>query len=462
MGGLMLREMIKNFLKIFSMILIVIIYSFNSNALTIYEVIEKVVNNSPELRIIFERKNQVVEDFKENRSTYLPKIFLVYNREYQKNDPITNSINNSWDAINRFQLILEQRIFDMEQISKVMKSAQIVQSQEYQNQKLLESLIQLAIISYYDVVQSEYLVSIYREYFRQVKDIERLTTSMRQQGDATLGDLNLVQSRLASANSDLILMQANLEKARLKLAYLLNLIDQNKIVETQAILPELSSKDFYDLGDKIINFIPLTPEALLNQVLASNIDILILRSNLCAAGYDVEVQKARYLPVLNLTTELRSEENRTNVDFQRYAKITLEARYMIYDGGSRSAGVKKFSSALKELEYQYDILVRDTSDQSYSSLNQLRSYEQQRVSILKEIEASEEVDRVYAIQFQFATRSLNDRLDNLERIAQARRKLVQMDYSILVSRIQILITMGSFVNFFGFQNYLEVSNLKLC
>lgn len=163
-----------------------------------------------------------------------------------------------------------------------------------------------------------------------------------------------------------------------------------------------------------------------------------------------------------MITELRSEEERTNSSFDRYGKVSIEARYSIYEGGSRASGVRKYSSIIKEQEYQYDILVRDTSDKAFSALNILRSYEQQRISVLKEIETVEEVDRMYNMQFQFANRNLTDRLDNLERLTNARIKLVNVDYSILFSRLQILMLMGDFVEFFGFQNYLEVSNLKLC
>lgn len=439
-----------------------IFLSKSAYSLTVYEVIEKIVNNSPELRVIFEKKNQVVENYKDQRSAYLPQVYTIFNREYNKNDPLTSSMDSAWETYNKFQLMLEQRILDVEQMTRILSSAQVVQSQEFENQKLLESLIQLAVISYYDIIQSEYLVSVNKEYLRQVREIESLTMNMRFQGDATLGDVNLVQARLAAANSNLILSQANLDKVRLRLAYLLNLIDKNQIGQSAAILPELTNKDFYDLGDKIINMIPLTSEGLVNEVLTNNIDVLILRSNLCLSGYDLEVQKSRYLPVVNMIGELRSEEDRSGSGFTRYGKLTLEARYSIYDGGSREAGVRKFTSALKELEYQYDILIRDTSDKAFSTFNILRSYEQQRLSILKEIESTEEVDRIYNIQFQFASRSLIDRLDNLERLANSRAKLIQVDYSILNSRLQILLLMGSFVEFFGFQNYLETNSLKLC
>lgn len=448
--------------KIVFYVVIYLLVGTKAYSFTVYEVIEKIVNNSPELRIIFEKKNQAIEDYKAEKSAYMPQIYAILNREYNKNDPIVSSQESAWASSNKFQLILEQRLFDMEQVSRIVKSGQLLQSQEFENQKLLETLIQLAITAYYDVIQGEYVVSINKEYIKQIKDIEALTIQMRKQGDATLGDVNLVQSRLASANSNYVMAQSNLDKTKVRLSYLLNLVDKNQLVNNTNVLPDLSNKDFYDLGDKIVNLIPLTPDVLLNRVLASNIDILTFRSNLCVAGYDVEVQKTRYLPSVNFTTELNSEEQINSADFQRYLKATLEAKYTIYDGGSRASGVRKYTSALKELEYQYDVLVRDTSDQAYSALNLLTSYEQQRVSILKEIETTEEVDRVYSLQFKFATRSLLERLDNLERLTTSRTQLVNVDYNILITRINLLILMGSFVEFFGFQNYLEVSNLRLC
>lgn len=444
-------------------ILLFLLILFNkAYSLTVSEVIERVVNNSPELRVIFEKKNQSIEDYKDQRSAYLPQIYTILNREYQKDDPLTAPGETSYTSINKLQVFVEQRIFDMEQITKIIKQAQVVQTQEFENQKLLESLIQMAIAAYYDVIQAEYMTSIYKEYLRQVRDIEQLTISMRKQGDSTLADVNLAQSRVADANSELISAQANLDKVKLRLAYLLNLVEKNQLTQSGSVLPTLTDKDFYDLADKVIVALPLTPETLINRVLSNNVDILTLRSSLCSMGYDLEIQKSRYLPVVNLITELRSEEERTNSSFDRYGKVSIEARYSIYEGGSRASGVRKYSSIIKEQEYQYDILVRDTSDKAFSALNILRSYEQQRISVLKEIETVEEVDRMYNMQFQFANRNLTDRLDNLERLTNARIKLVNVDYSILFSRLQILMLMGDFVEFFGFQNYLEVSNLKLC
>jgi hypothetical protein len=41
-------------------------------------------------------------------------------------------------------------------------------------------------------------------------------------------------------------------------------------------------------------------------------------------------------------------------------------------------------------------------------------------------------------------------------------KLVSVDYAVLVSRIDILMQNGRLVEFFGFDNYLDFTNLKLC
>lgn len=433
-----------------------------SLSLSIFEVVEKVVNNSPELRVIFEKKNQALADYKEATSSYLPTFSMLFSREYVKRDPITSAGSSSFVGVNKFQLLVDQKIFDMEQVSRILKFSQGIQTSEFENQKLLEEIVRLAISSYYDIIQAEYLVTIYTEYLRQVKEVERITLDMRQQGSANLGDVNFVQSRLASANSNLLLYQANLDRSQLKLAYLLNLIDKDQQVEVAGVVPTLDSKDFYELGDKIISLIPLTAESLLSQIANNNLDLLVSRSALCEAAYDLEVQKARYLPTVDLASELKSEENRDLSGYDRSMSLSVKTKYTLYDGGSRNANNKKFASILKEAQYQYDILARDLSEQAYTALNQLKSSEQQRISILKEIEASEELDRVYNIQFQFASRTLTDRLDNLERLSNARAKLVQMDYSILNTRIEILSMMGFLIDFFGFQNYIEVSRLKLC
>ena len=80
MGGLVLKEIINFFVLLVSLSFML---ASNLNALTIYEAIEKVVNNSPELRIIFEKKNQVIEDYKETKSSYMPKVYFVFNKGCQ-------------------------------------------------------------------------------------------------------------------------------------------------------------------------------------------------------------------------------------------------------------------------------------------------------------------------------------------------------------------------------------------
>jgi outer membrane protein TolC len=194
----------------------------------------------------------------------------------------------------------------------------------------------------------------------------------------------------------------------------------------------------------------------------NNADLLYYRSELCSLGYSLEGQRGRMLPTVVMTGTLKNDENPDSVSYTRNFKLDLEARYYITNGGNTIAGIKRSQSALRELQYQYDQAVRDMRSLAYANFNQLRSLEQQRISILKEIEAAEEVDKVYTLQFKFAARNLTDRLDNLDRINAARMKLVSVDYAVLVSRIDILMQNGRLVEFFGFDNYLDFTNLKLC
>lgn len=435
-----------------------------SYALTINEVIEKVVNDSPELKIILEKRQQSLSDYKGAKASYLPSIYVDYLRTYNKADPLNDPSVSNWNGANKFQLILEQKIFDMQSLATIAKSSYAVQSQEFQNQTLLESLIQLAVTSYFDVIQAEYVYAVNNQFLQQVSSIEKLTYKMRSQGNATLGDVNLIKARLAEANTDYITSGANLDKVKARLSYLLNLASAtlDKEVSPSTLLPELTNKDFYDLADKMVSFLPLTSYELEKQAIRNNVDVLLIRSNLCEAGYKLEEQKSRYLPTITSTITLTNEDSSSTHAVDRNGKLELEARYYLYDGGARSSGVANAESGIRELEYSYDQKIRDLRDKAYYTFNQIKSLEQQRASILKQIDASEEVDRVYSQQFKFGTRNLTDRLDNIQRLAQARIKLISIDYSILIVRMDILSLQGQFVEFFGFQNYLDYNKLNLC
>lgn len=463
MGGWKLFQVIKK-TSLITLLFTSFFFVGIAHALSVEEVVEKVVNDSPELKIILEKRIQAVDDYKGNRASYLPSIYVDFVRKYEKTDPLNDATLSNWTGSNKFQIILEQKIFDLEALANIAKSSFLVQSQEFENQKMLESLIQLAVVAYYDVVQAQYVLSVNQQYYNDINAVSRLIYKMRSQGTATLGDLNLVQARLASANTTKITAAANLDKIKSRLAYLLNLVAQNNTTmdPPSAMLPDLTSKDFYDLADKMIAFLPVSANELEKSALRSNVDILLVRSNLCAAGYQLESTKSKYLPTISAMVTLKDEEQKSTASIDRTGKLELEAKYYLYDGGQRHASVDAAESAIRELEYNYDVKVRDIRDKAYSAFNQLRSLEKQRASILKEIEAAENIDRIYRQQFKFASRSLNDRLDNLDKLVQGRLKLINLDYDILQARITVLQLEGKFVEFFGFQNYLDYSKLHLC
>ncbi|KAL0263821.1 UNVERIFIED_CONTAM: hypothetical protein PYX00_011120 [Menopon gallinae] len=272
-----------------------LLYASTSYALTVNEVVEKVVNSAPELKIILEKREQAIANYKGSKALYLPSIYLDYIRKYEKADPLNNPSVNNWTGTNKFQLVLEQKIFDMNALASIARSSYMVQSQEFENQKLLESLILLAITSYFDIIQAEYVAAVNKEYLVEVSDIEKLVYKMRTQASA------------------------NLDKVKLRLAYLLNIVTQGTedSLSPSKLLPELSNKDFYDLADKMVSFLPITVNELQKEAIRNNVDILLIRSNLCAAGYRLEEQKAKYLPTIGATITLKDEEQKADNSIAR-------------------------------------------------------------------------------------------------------------------------------------------------
>ncbi len=455
-----MRKFLKSF--IYTLVLLVFIGKTNSFAISFEEALDEIVLNNPEIRLIIESREQVLRDYNIAKTSYSPSLYVTLSRIYEKDQPLLDPSVSDWASTNKFEAFFEQRLFDANVLGQIKRYKQLMYTEEYQNQKILEQLILTAIISYYDIIQAEYTVSIMRDYLRQIKEVERVVIAMYKNGDATLGDVNFTQSRVANSSSSYIAAYANLDKTKVRLAYLLGLVDPENEVDPKQVLPDLSSTDFFQLADQMMSYIPLTLDELNDEILKNNPDMKIVRSNICAAAYEVDSNRGSYLPTVKFLAELNNEEQESGTGYTRFGKFTLEARYDILDGGYRKETVKKTQSIMRELENTYAVLARDTRDTAFSLYTEIKSLERRRVAILKEIEATEEVDKVYSLQFKFATRNLTDRLDNLERMVNAKISLVSLDYDTLVTRISILQASGNLVNFFGFDELIEYRDGGLC
>ncbi len=441
---------------IYTLFALTLLAGNKSFAFSFEEALDEIVLNNPEIKLIIESREQAYRDYNISKTAYSPSLYVTLSRIYEKDQPLLDPAVSDWSSTNKFEAFFEQRLFDASVLGQIKKYKQLTYTEEYQNQKILEQLILTAVISYYDIIQAEYTVSIMREYLRQIKEVERVVIAMYKNGDATLGDVNFTQSRVANSSSSYIAAYANLDKTKVRLAYLLGLVDPDKDVDPKTVLPNLSSTDFFQLADQMMAYIPLTLDALNEEILRNNPDMKIIRSNICAAAYEIDSGKGGYLPSVKFLAELNNEEQDSGTGYIRFGKFTLEARYDILDGGYRRETIKKSQSIMRELENTYAVLARDTRDAAFSLYTEIKSLERRRVAILKEIEATEEVDKVYSLQFKFATRNLTDRLDNLERMVNARIKLVALDYDTLITRISILQSSGNLVHFFGFDELIEL------
>ncbi len=433
-----------------------------ANALTFKEALDVMVLKSPELRSILEKREQSYQSYLASKASYKPSVRGLFTREMVKDQPLLDPSYSPWEGTGKLEIYIDQVLFDMAALGQVKKYRQLVQSEEFQNQRLLEQLIVTGVMIYYNVVEGQYVVAINRDYLKKIKEVERVVIAMYKNGDATLGDVNFTQARVASASASYVDASSGLDQSKVKMAYFMGLIKDGDVIDPANVLPELVSTDFFELSDRMVGFIPLTLEDMQDAATKNNSQALVLRSNLCAAVYDLDSSRGKYLPSVTLEILLKDQEAENLSSYQREGKISIYADYYLYDGGKREATVNKYRSVIRELESNYDSIVRDLKTQSFTLFSQVKSLEKQRGAILKEVEATEEVDKVYSLQFKFAARNLTDRLDNLERMLSARSRLIELDYSILTTRLDVLTLTGKLVYFFGYDEFIDSSNLRLC
>lgn len=436
-----------------------------SEGLSLEDALSIMVDNSPELRILLESKTQANIDHSLAKSALLPSARLEIEHSLQKDQLGATADLSATNKHNKFSLYLRQNIFNLSLISKISRAAHLEQANAIEGQAMLTSLLQTSVIAYFDVIAASYRVKISKEYLLSLGRIEKLVLKMRKTGSATVSDVKQVSEKLSVARSNYSRYKAEFNSAGVKLAYLLHIISANSNpaeLEVSEILPKLTTSDFFMLSDKLVSLIPTDFKVLQNTVLRNNLEVLVKRADICSTIYQLEELNASKLPTLGVEGEVSSESDKeapsTN---SSYAKITFSLAYDLFDPQLKHS-ISKVKSTVREKEYRYDLEILNKRDTVYALYNQLNTKEYQRGTLLNQISSLEEIDRIYAQQIKFASRTLLERLENLNTLYGARLGLIENDYQVLASRMELIIMMGSLVEFFGYQNYITSSSMNLC
>ena len=285
------------------------------------------------------------------------------------------------------------------------------------------------VAAYMDVIQNEALVALNAQQVKVLGVNLQATQDRFQVGDLTRTDIAQSEARLASAEANHEIAQANLIAARETYVRLVG--DAPVALEQPPVLP---------------NF-PESPDAAVQSALAHNPDLIAANKAVDAARYDTSVAKAARLPKIsgvaganysNYFDSLRTSPNQTN----RFATVGLQASIPLYQGGGVSAQVRQANDRTSQAIEQAIAAERSIIAQARASYASWRASNEVIASSQKQVSASTLSLEGVKAENSVGNRTILDILNAQQELLTAQSQLIQAKRNSYVAGFSLLAAMG--------------------
>lgn len=400
-------------------------------ALSMESAIIFALHQNPDLMIALEKRKQSAFSVDEARSSYYPQIDVTVKGGREFNDPTAASTHdkmgqptNSTDA----KIIVNQLLFDgFTREEEVERRKQLTQSADIQTHIATEKILYDTIEAYTDVWRAQRAVTESKRFVGTVEKIAAKINLMNEAGAESKTKKVYVDSRLASAKSELNNAEADLAKAT------------NDMENLTGILPPF-------LAQRPDQFDPTQRQMDSYFLLArkENTGMKLNQSDHDALAHQKEGQEGSYYPTLSLQLEAKqSYDVGGNVGRVRGASAMMVMNYKLFDGFARDAAAGRIGSQISENDYRRTKLIREMQKSMRQAYNQLLATKRDLTSNIKEIIASENLQSLYTQQFELGEGDVINIIEGEERLHNANTKGLKLEASMVLNSYALLRQIGA-------------------
>ena len=412
--------------------LLLIAISTMTQAQTLKESIDKVLNTNP---IILERLanyRETSQDLSIARSEYLPTLDLVSSvgQETTNSDNLKIVDGKSLTYYEN-SLTLMLNVFDgFGTTSKVdYQKARIVASAYNFIEKANDTAFETTR-RYIEVIKQRELlgtakenVSINEEIFFKVKELYTA-------GTTTKSEMRKIESSLFLARSNLVVQQNNTIDA---------IFNFKKAYGERINIDTLEIPSFSVMLPKTLN------EAILYSI-RNNPSIMVSNFNIKSSQYLKEQNTKNYYPKIDLMVQQNLDKNTYGVENERNRfRAGAVLTYNIYRGGSDSNTIQKSISKVFRDVHTKNELQRQIIEGLELSWSAYTMIDKQLVELIRYRDYSEETLSLYKEEYDIGRRTLLDLLSAQNDLINAKSQIIRANYDSLFAKYRILDSMGLLV-----------------
>lgn len=406
-----------------------------SFGLSLDEAVKDVVKTSPDIQERVKYFRAVKQDIGIAKSGYYPTLDLVagYGKE------MTNDRSTNYDDVTMTRkeaaIILNQNLFNgMGTTNDVKRQYSRLDSAAYSAIEKADSVGLRTTEVYLELIKQKELLALAAENLQAHKDINSQIKERIDSGIGTKSELEQSDSRLALAESNLIVQQNNFEDAmtNFRRVYGADFDPETFSAPVADFQLEKSLDDALKISD------------------VRNPSLNVQRANVNVAKYNYKIAEKDFYPKVDF--EVRHDRN-TNINAveggDTNTTYMLKASFNIFNGGAdkserqkRISELNQETQSLQDLKRRVDESLR-LSWMAYTTLDRQMSYLERHRDLSKNTLES------YDEEFKLGRRTLLDILDTKEEYYGANRELLTAKYDLIFAKYRVLNSMGVLLDTMG-------------
>ena len=418
--------------KFFTTLLLVIFFSSNAFAVTLYEALNDTYKNNTQLNAERENIKASEEDINISQADYMPSLSLTGSKSFENTNKLTNQSggNSSVSDVDPLttSIKLEQTLLDYGRDISHQKNIVGLELAKAKLAKKEQDVIYSAIETYTGLILAREKLEINRRNLNLlIRQVE--TDKVRlDRGKITITDLSQSESSLAGAqaqftqaSNDLLISVLNYENI------VGNSPDPNKLKK--------NSKAIVNIPSSLNNAIELSKQ--------NNPDIKIAELDLIQSEKDLAISEADLKPTASLSLE-RSYADDLSSTYDEKEKDILKATisWPFYSGGKKRSTINKNSNLTyrKRLLLEDSIKTNDTAvARAWSSLESSKSFLN---SVIAQVRAAKIANEGISAEYERGSRTTLDVIQSNSLLLTAQISLSNSQRNYLIAQYDLLKSIG--------------------
>jgi len=418
--------------KFFTTLLVVIFFSSNAFAVTLYQALNDTFKNNTQLNAERENIKASEEDINISQADYMPSLTLTGTKSFEDTNKLTNQ--SGGDAtisdVNPLtsSIKLEQTLLDYGRDISHEKNIVGLELAKAKLTKKEQDVIYSAIEAFTGLILAREKLEINRRNLNLlIRQVE--TDKVRlDRGQITITDLSQSESSLAGAQAQFTQASNDLLISKLNYENIIgNSPDPNKLKK--------SSKAIVSIPKSLNNAIELSK--------INNPDIKIAELDLIQSEKDLAISESDLKPTASLSLERSySDDLSSTIDQKEKDVLKATISWPFYSGGKKRSKISKNSN----LTYRKRLLLEDavkTNDtmvaSAWSSLESSKSFLN---SVIAQVRASKIANEGISAEYERGSRTTLDVIQSNSLLLTAQISLANSQKNYLMAQYSLLKSVG--------------------